>query len=279
MPELHRLRSELRGPVALVPTMGALHRGHMALLAEARLQADHVIASIFVNPLQFDAAHDLNRYPRPEDQDLALLEQAGCDLAWLPRVADMYPGDRGTVVEPGPVAELWEGHARPGHFRGVVTVVTILFNQTRPDVAVFGEKDWQQLQVVRALVRDLAMPVRIVGVPTAREADGLALSSRNRFLTPEQRRIAPLLYATLRRTANMPSSGNQLDDVMRKDRIYLQEQGFGEDYYAAVDATTLQPIKIHLDTDYRIIAAVHLGSTRLLDNIHVCANVPPEVEV
>ena len=187
--------------LALVPTMGALHDGHRALVREAGTGGAAVVTSIFVNPLQFAANEDLSRYPRDEAGDLAILEAAGCHLVWLPDVAAMYPpGDATTIDVAGP-AELWEGEARPGHFRGVATVCARLFGQVRPDRAYFGEKDWQQLQVVRRMVADLHLPLEIVGVPTVREPDGLALSSRNRFLTAADRAVAPRLFAVLQATS------------------------------------------------------------------------------
>jgi pantoate--beta-alanine ligase len=181
--------------LGLVPTMGALHEGHLALVQAAREAARGrnglVAASIFVNPRQFAANEDFARYPRDEPRDLAMLEQAGCDLVWLPDLATMYPPGDSTVIEVAGPAELWEGAARPGHFRGVATVVAKLFGQVRPDAAYFGEKDWQQIQVVRRMVADLLLSVEIVAIPTLRAADGLALSSRNRYLDPAQRAAAP----------------------------------------------------------------------------------------
>ena len=187
--------------LALVPTMGALHQGHVALVDAARRHADRVAVSIFVTPLQFDRAQDLARYPRDEANDLAILREAGCDLVWLPGVDEMYPAGAATRVEIRGPAERWEGAHRTGHFGGVATVCTKLFLQTGADVAMFGEKDWQQVQVVRRVVRDLDLPIAIVGVPTLRESDGLALSSRNRFLTPAERRLAPRLAAALHSAA------------------------------------------------------------------------------
>src|SRR3954451_12613062 len=196
LPELRaacaRLRAEY-GTLALVPTMGALHEGHKTLVRTAVASGAPTVASIFVNPLQFGANEDLARYPRDEAGDLAALRTAGCALAWLPDVATMYPaGDATTISVTGP-AERWEGDARPGHFRGVATVCAKLFGQVRPDRAYFGEKDWQQLQVVKRMVADLLLPLEIVGVETVREADGLALSSRNQFLTEAERAVAPAL--------------------------------------------------------------------------------------
>src|SRR5271166_5001095 len=200
--------------LALVPTMGALHAGHRTLVREGIASGAATVASIFVNPLQFGPTEDLSRYPRDEAADLAALEVDGCALAWLPDVATMYPdGDATTVVVGGP-AERWEGDARPGHFRGVATVCAKLFGQVRPDRAYFGEKDWQQVQVVSRMVADLRLPLEIVGVPTVREPDGLALSSRNRFLSPEERRQAPRLFATMKAAAHRLARGEAADPVL-----------------------------------------------------------------
>src|SRR5439155_26321066 len=190
------LRSN-HGALALVPTMGALHDGHRALVRAAVASGAATVASIFVNPLQFGANEDLSRYPRDEAGDLAALEACGCRAVWLPDVSIMYPADDATTIVVAGPAERWEGEARPAHFRGVATVCGKLFGQVRPDRAYFGEKDWQQLQVVRRMVNDLHLALEIAGVPTVREQDGLALSSRNRFLTEAERRRAPHLHAVL----------------------------------------------------------------------------------
>jgi pantoate--beta-alanine ligase len=254
-----RLRASGR-PLALVPTMGALHDGHLALLAAAPPDS-LVAASIFVNPLQFGPNEDLSRYPRDEAGDLAKLEAAGCALAWLPDVATMYPpGDATTINVQGP-AERWEGAIRPGHFRGVATVVARLFGQVRPESACFGEKDWQQLQVVTRMVSDMLLPVRIVGVPTVREPDGLAMSSRNRFLTPGDRAKAPALHRILTATASR-LGGSALDDA----RAALTDAGFAVDYLALVDGPSLAPIDAP-GPGARLIAAARLGGVRLLDNL------------
>jgi pantoate--beta-alanine ligase len=251
-------------PLALVPTMGALHAGHLALL-DAAPAGSAVAASIFVNPLQFAPTEDLSRYPRDEAGDLAKLEAAGCDLAWLPDVATMYPPDTATTVEVTGPAEGWEGALRPGHFRGVATVVTRLFGQVRPDSACFGEKDWQQLQVMRRMVADLPLPVRIVGVPTVREPDGLAMSSRNRFLSPEDRRRAPALARVLLTTADRLAGGAAAGPVLDDAQAALRDAGFAVDYVALVDGPSLAPIDA-ARPGARLIAAARLGSVRLLDN-------------
>jgi pantoate--beta-alanine ligase len=262
-----RTRAELAaahggGPISLVPTMGALHEGHIALVREAVQLGKPVAASIFVNPLQFEAADDLARYPRDEARDLHLLESAGCDLVWLPSVQTMYPpGDATTIDVAGP-ARGWEGAARPGHFRGVATVVARLFGQLAPEAAFFGEKDWQQLQVIRRMAADLCMPVRIVGVPTVREPDGLAMSSRNRFLAASERSTAALLYRVLTGLAQRHGGALELEQADRE----LCDAGFVVDYLALVEGESLQPIP-HCGPGARFIAAARLGSVRLLDNV------------
>ncbi len=261
---------EVRGRhacVALVPTMGALHAGHLALVADAHTLGG-VVASIFVNPLQFAPSEDLARYPRDEAGDLAALAQAGCDAVWLPDVAEMYPADDATTIEVGGPALGWEGDMRPGHFRGVATVVAKLFGQIRPDVACFGEKDWQQLQVIRRMARDLALPVRVRGVATEREPDGLARSSRNRFLTDAERKLAPLLYATLLEARDALHGAAQTEAVLAQARSRVRELGFSLEYLALVAGDTMRPASAVL-SGTRLIAAARLGSVRLLDNIDV----------
>lgn len=254
--------------IALVPTMGALHDGHLSLITAARAAADMVVASIFVNPTQFGPNEDLSRYPRDEEGDLSKLRDAGCDLAWLPTVGAMYPEGGATFVEVHGVSEGFEGAIRPGHFRGVATVCTKLFLQTGADVAAFGEKDWQQLQVVRRAARDLDIPVRILPVATVREADGLALSSRNRFLSPEERAKAPLLYAALRRAATRIVAGETAGAVLAEEDAALRGNSFAPDYLALVEAETLRPLDmLSSGPTARLIAAARLGTVRLLDNI------------
>ncbi len=254
------------GSLGFVPTMGALHAGHEALLDAARRQCDAVAASIFVNPLQFGPEEDFARYPRDEAADLALLRAAGCNVVWLPDVETMYPPESATHVVVGGPAEGWEGMVRPGHFRGVATVVARLFGQIRPDRAYFGEKDWQQLQVVRRMTADLALPVEIGPVPTVREADGLALSSRNRYLSPAERAIAPLLYGTMQEAAAAIRHGGIVAAVLAQGTERLRSQGFTPDYVALVAATTMQALDAP-SPDARLIAAARLGSVRLIDNL------------
>ena len=268
--ELTRARADIGSArLALVPTMGALHAGHMALIEEAKKRADKVAATIFVNPMQFGAGEDLGRYPRREAEDAAMLEQAGCDLLWLPAVGDIYPDGFDTTVRVSGVSERWEGEARPGHFDGVATVVAKLLLSVRPDVALFGEKDFQQLAVIRRMVRDLAIPVEIVGVATVREADGLALSSRNAYLLPDERRQALALPRALEAARAAILSGTDVADVLTEARDSLLGGGFSwVDYFALVDAATLEPLD-RPQGEMRLIAAAMIGMTRLIDNVMV----------
>ncbi|MGE0416641.1 MAG: pantoate--beta-alanine ligase [Acetobacteraceae bacterium] len=259
------LRAE-HGALALVPTMGALHEGHKALVRAAVASGAATVASIFVNPLQFGANEDLSRYPRDEPGDLAALRDCGCALAWLPDVETMYPPDAVTTISLEGPALRWEGDARPGHFRGVATVCAKLFGQVRPDRAYFGEKDWQQLQVITRMVADLLLPLEIVGIETVRESDGLALSSRNRFLTAAERALAPRLAEILRETAAILRDGRPADTILDIARARLAAAGFDVDYYALVDGPTLAPVPAAIP-NARLITAARLGSVRLLDNI------------
>ena len=255
------------GGLGFVPTMGALHEGHKTLV-RAAVASGAAVASIFVNPLQFNPTEDLSRYPRDEPGDLAMLEACGCSLVWLPDVETMYAtGEATTISLTGP-ADRWEGDARPGHFCGVATVCAKLFGQVRPDRAYFGEKDWQQLQVVKRMVADLLLPLEIVGIETVREPDGLALSSRNRFLNPAQRAVAPVLNRVLLETARSLAQGAAADPVLDNARLGLADSGFGVDYVALVDGHTLVPIPSANPTA-RLIATARLGSIRLLDNVAI----------
>ena len=254
------------GALALVPTMGALHDGHRALVRAAVRSRAATVVSIFVNPLQFGPSEDLSRYPRDEAGDLEKLEACGCDVAWLPDVATMYPpGDATTIRVCGP-AERWGGEARPGHFRGVATVCAKLFGQVRPDRAFFGEKDWQQLQVVKRMVVDLQLSLEIVPVPTVREPDGLAMSSRNRFLSASERALAPRLFSALVTAAERIHHGAAVEAVQSSAIGLLHADGFAVEYLALVDGSTLVPIA-SVQADSRLIAAARLGAVRLLDNI------------
>ena len=256
--------------IALVPTMGALHEGHLTLIRCAAQSCARVIVSIFVNPLQFGPNEDLAAYPRREAADVAAAAQAGAQLVYAPAVTEMYAPGHATTVHVGGLTEGLCGPHRPGHFDGVATVVAKLLLQTLPDAAYFGEKDYQQLLVIRRLVRDLDIPVRIEGVPTVREADGLALSSRNAYLSAEQRRVAPVLAATLgemaRRLASDPGTVAQ---ALTDGTARLRAAGFGPiDYLAVCDAETLAPLD-QVKGPARILAAARLGGTRLIDNIPV----------
>jgi pantoate--beta-alanine ligase len=273
--DLETLRArvaELRangGTVAFVPTMGALHAGHMALVSEGRRRASHVVASIFVNPKQFGANEDLSTYPRREASDIRMLEEEGCALLWAPDAATMYPEGHATNVSVSGVSEGLDGAARPGHFDGVATVVLKLFNQVQPDVALFGEKDFQQLAVIRRMVRDVDLPVEIVGVPTQRDADGLALSSRNAYLTEEERKAARALPRALGEAANSIQSGGDSEAALASAREKLGKAGFDSvDYVALCDAETLAPVGV-LERPARLLAAARIGGTRLIDNLPV----------
>jgi pantoate--beta-alanine ligase len=267
--ELARARRELRGTVALVPTMGALHAGHMALIAEARKRGDNVAASIFVNPAQFGPNEDFGRYPRQEEQDARMLEEGGCDLLWTPPVDDIYPDGFATRISVGGISDRWEGEARPGHFDGVATVVAKLLLSVRPDVALFGEKDFQQLAVIRRMVTDLNLGVEIAGVPTVREPDGLALSSRNAYLSAEERQQAVGLPRALQVARAAILSGTPVPEALREARASLRLSGFSRiDYFALVDANSLEPLEEPGGT-MRLIAAAVIGTTRLIDNLAV----------
>jgi pantoate--beta-alanine ligase len=252
--------------VALVPTMGALHAGHLALVARARELCDRVVASLFVNPTQFAPNEDFARYPRDEGGDAVKLATARCDLLYAPSLEEMYPRGFSTSISPGRIAEGQCGPFRPGHFAGVATVVTKLLQQAQADVACFGEKDWQQLQVIRRVVRDLDIAVRIEGVPIVREADGLALSSRNVYLTAAERAVAPALQRMLRELARRIEQGDDLAAAVADAIAQLGRAGFTKiDYVEAVDAETLAPFTG--DRPGRILAAAWLGRTRLIDNV------------
>jgi pantoate--beta-alanine ligase len=257
------------GTIAFVPTMGALHAGHMALAAEARRLADHVVASIFVNPTQFGPNEDLAAYPRREAADAAMLEAEGCAILWAPDAATMYPDGPAIAVRAGPMGDDLDGAARPGHFDGVATIVARLFDQVKPDIALFGEKDYQQLLVIRHMVRELGLPVEIVGIPTQRDADGLALSSRNAYLSDEERLAARALPRALGEAAQAIEGGADIAETLARARARLEGAGFDPiDYVALRDAGTLAPMD-RLDRPARLLAAARIGRTRLIDNLPV----------
>lgn len=264
--------AELRKPglkIGLVPTMGALHAGHMRLVEVAREHCDAVVASIFVNPTQFGEGEDLDAYPRQEAADAALLEAAGVELLWAPMPDQMYPSGYATSVSVSGISDGLCGAARPGHFDGVATVVAKLFNQTRPDAAFFGEKDYQQLAVIRRMARDLDFTHDIVGVPTVRDPDGLALSSRNAYLTEHQRADAVALPETMREAAGAIAAGGDVAMILAEGRARILAAGFHKiDYLELRDADTLLALD-KFSQPARLFAAAHIGRTRLIDNIPV----------
>ncbi|RXU58911.1 pantoate--beta-alanine ligase [Pseudomonas protegens] len=262
--------------IGFVPTMGNLHSGHAALVAKAAQRVDFVVASIFVNPLQFGAGEDLDKYPRTLAADQEKLLDAGCHLLFAPSVEEMYPdGMAGqTRVSVPQLSEGLCGASRPGHFEGVATVVSKLFNMVQPDLAVFGQKDYQQLAVIRALVHDLNMPIQIIGEPTVRADDGLALSSRNGYLSPEQRAIAPALYRSLQQIAQAIRGGERdYPKLLAEQQQQLEDAGLRRDYLEIRHAKNLRPATAE-DRDLVILVAAYLGSTRLIDNLHLDLDTP-----
>lgn len=260
--------------VALTPTMGALHEGHLSLLSHAKARADVTVATLFVNPTQFGPGEDYAAYPRDPARDAALLQEAGCDQLYMPSTAIMYPPGFATAVHVSGLTDRLCGAARPGHFDGVALVVTKLLNQARADIAVFGEKDWQQLAVIRRLAQDLDIDTEIQGAPTVRAADGLALSSRNAYLSPEERRTAPLLHAVLTEVAAETASGADLSASCAAGARRLREAGFETvDYVQALDGVTLEP-PADLSRA-RVFGAAKLGKARLIDNVPVRGSALP----
>ena len=259
--------------VGFVPTMGALHDGHLALVRDARARSGFVVASVFVNPTQFGPHEDFGRYPRQPEKDAALLAGAGCDLLFLPDVETIYPPGGSTFVEVGGVSEGLEGAARPGHFRGVATVVSALLHLVQPDVAIFGEKDAQQLAVIRRLVRDQHFPVEIVGHPIVRESDGLAMSSRNAYLSPDDRRAATVLFRALEAARRAIAGGERDAETVRallRAELATEPRG-SVDYADVVDADSFQPLQ-SIRGAIVIPIAVRFGKTRLLDNLQLNLN-------
>lgn len=255
--------------IGLVPTMGALHAGHLALVAASQTQCARTVVSIFVNPKQFGPREDFAAYPRPETDDLAKLTVAGADMAYIPAIDEMYPDGFTTTISLGGPAEPLEGAHRPGHFDGVATVVAKLLTQVAPDAAFFGEKDWQQLMVVRRMARDLNLPVDIVGVTTVREPDGLALSSRNVYLSAEERRIAPTLHRVMRAAADEIAHGAPAASILQRSIAKLNAAGFSVEYLELRAAETMAPPMP--SRPWRLLAAARLGRTRLIDNLPVAA--------
>ena len=254
--------------IALVPTMGALHLGHISLVELAKQMARRAVVSIFVNPIQFGPREDFHLYPRDEAGDLAKLAAAGADLVFTPEVKEMYPQGFSTRVNIGDLTEDLCGSARPNHFDGVATVVTKLLLQCAPDIAIFGEKDYQQLLVIKRLVRDLDIPVEIAGGAIVREQDGLALSSRNAYFSPAERKIAPVLYQTIAEVAEDLANGRGADDAAEAARFKLEAAGFRVNYVAVRDPETLKPLHGPV-RQARVLAAAFLGKTRLIDNVPV----------
>ena len=262
-----------RTRVAFVPTMGNLHQGHLDLVAKARAHAETVVASIFVNRLQFAPNEDFDRYPRTLAQDVAALTAAGCDLAFAPDEPELYPEPQQfQVAPPTEIADILEGAFRPGFFTGVATVVHKLFNIVQPNMAIFGEKDFQQLAVIRRMVTDLQIPVQVIGAPTVRASDGLALSSRNQYLLPEERELAPRLYQQLVRVAELLKSGeNSREDIARHEaesRAALKADGFKVEYFSVRSAETLHAPSLSTE-QMVILVAARIGKARLIDNVQV----------
>ena len=273
VPSLRRALEPYRkagASIALVPTMGALHRGHMALIREARRRAKRVVVSIFVNPTQFAPHEDFASYPRSLATDLKALRAEKIDAVWAPAVEAMYPDGFATRLAPeGPAKAGLEDEYRPHFFGGVATVVAKLFTQVSPDFAFFGQKDYQQLRVVTQIAKDFDLPVKVIGVPTVREPDGLALSSRNVYLSSAERAVAPMLYKVLKGCASRIKGGEKIDRVLNVGRIEVDLAGFGLDYLEARHALTLAPVVSLKEGPVRLLIAARLGKTRLIDNVAV----------
>ena len=273
LPALRRAIANFRRrgrTIALVPTMGALHEGHFSLVRRAQSRADCVVVSIFVNPTQFAPHEDLTTYPRTLAADVAALAERQVALIWAPSVRAMYPDGFATRVVPdGPATVGLEDASRPHFFAGVTTVVAKLLIQCEPDIALFGEKDYQQLKVVTQLARDLGLKTRIVGAPIVREPDGLALSSRNRYLTPAERQTAPILYRALKEAAAQIGAGAPITEALKEARNTIARAGLQLDYFEARNADTLEPLKASAGEPIRLLTAARIGTTRLIDNIAV----------
>lgn len=277
--EMRATRRALPSPVGIVPTMGALHEGHTAIVRRAREECASVVVTIFVNPLQFGRGEDFERYPRAFENDVALLEALGADAIFAPSTAEMYPRPVETAIDPGPLARYFEGERRPGHFRGVTTVVAKLFNIVAPDRAYFGSKDAQQLAIVRRMTDDLNLGAAIVACPTVRESDGLAMSSRNAYLQPTERDAAPHLYQALRFIARRVSNNGNDDDLARTiAEATALLAPLKPDYLAVVDPQRFEPLAaVPAGCELLAIGAAYAGATRLIDNVEIGADESDEV--
>lgn len=274
--DLRAARAGLPGPVGFVPTMGALHDGHATLVRRARADARSVLTSLFVNPTQFGPGEDYDGYPRDREKDLEIFANSGADVVFVPPVDELYPSGALTTVDPGPLGNLLEGERRPGHFRGVATVVTKLFAIARPDLAFFGEKDAQQLRIIRRLASDLRFGVEIVGVATVRAADGLALSSRNVYLSKDERREAPVLFRALKGAEKLYRSGERNADVLRASVVAAVKTSrlVSLEYVSVADSSTLSELSA-IEGETLVSLAARLGRTRLIDNMTLPQGLSP----
>ena len=258
---------KLKKKISLVPTMGNIHEGHLSLIKNAQKQSDYVVVSIFVNPTQFVAGEDFNEYPRTLDSDIELISKLNVNLVFIPEAIELYPMNNkiSTEVSIPELESIYCGKHRPGHFRGVATIVSKLFNIVQPDIAIFGEKDYQQLLIIRSLVKNLFLPIEIIGLPTVREASGLAMSSRNNYLTEPERQKAPMLYECIKTTVNLIINGaKDYEKLEREAKLFLEKAGFKIEYYNICDSETLGPVQ---GKTLVVLAAVWLGKTRLIDNV------------
>ena len=263
--ELAEMR-KLKKKISLVPTMGNIHEGHLSLIKNAQKQSDYVVVSIFVNPTQFVAGEDFNEYPRTLDSDIELISKLNVNLVFIPEAIELYPMNNkiSTEVSIPELESIYCGKHRPGHFRGVATIVSKLFNIVQPDIAIFGEKDYQQLLIIRSLVKNLFLPIEIISLPTVREASGLAMSSRNNYLTEPERQKAPMLYECIKTTVNLIINGaKDYEKLEREAKLFLEKAGFKIEYYNICDSETLGPVQGKILV---VLAAVWLGKTRLIDN-------------
>tara|TARA_B100001146_G_scaffold29085_1_gene22044 strand:- start:1385 stop:2236 length:852 start_codon:yes stop_codon:yes gene_type:complete len=263
--ELTEMR-KLKKKISLVPTMGNIHEGHLSLIKNAQKQSDYVVVSIFVNPTQFVAGEDFNEYPRTLDSDIELISKLNVNLVFIPEAIELYPMNNkiSTEVSIPELESIYCGKHRPGHFRGVAMIVSKLFNIVQPDIAIFGEKDYQQLLIIRSLVKNLFLPIEIISLPTVREASGLAMSSRNNYLTEPERKKAPMLYECIKTTVNLIINGaKDYEKLEREAKLFLEKAGFKIEYYNICDSETLGPVQGKILV---VLAAVWLGKTRLIDN-------------